>query len=113
MGRKERDRGHQGIKLLDNPNLGTRGHMILVHNGKQVAGEKGWLSPRKVARPNLHGLNDPPTSGGSISNRFDILSQMESQEGKIILVTPFGLLPRVETHETLVEPSEGRGNRFS
>ena len=69
--------------------------MILVHNGKQVAGGKGWLSPRKVARPDVHGLNGRPTSGGSISNIFDILSQMEeeSQEGEIILATPFDLLP--------------------
>ena len=38
---------------------------------------------------------------------------MEPQEGEIILATPFELLPRVETHEALVEPSEGRDSRFS
>ena len=92
-GKKRADRGHQGIKLPDNPNSGMGGQMILVHNGKQVMGGKGWLLPRKVARPDFHGLNGPPTSGGSNSNRFDILSQMESQEGKIIVATPFDLLP--------------------
>ena len=85
----------------------------MVHNGKQVVKEKGWISPRKVAKPGLHGLTGPPTSGGSISNRFDILSQMEPQEGEIILATPFDLLPRVETPEKLVEPSEGCGSRLS
>ena len=30
-----------------------------------------------------------------------------------ILATPFDLLPRFKTHESLVEPSEGPGNRFS
>ena len=37
----------------------------------------------------------------------------ETQEGEIILTTPIDLLPRVETLETLVEPSESRGKRFS
>ena len=112
-GNARADRGQQGIKLPDIPKSRTAGHMVLVHNGKQVVKEKGWISPRKVAKPSLHGLACPPTSGGSISNRFDILSQMEPQEGEIILATPFELLPRVETHEALVEPSEGRDSRFS
>ena len=112
-GKARADRGQQGIKLLDIPNSGTTGRMVLVHNGKQVVREKGWISPRKVVKPDLHGPIDPPTSGGSVSNRFDILSQMEPQEGEIMLTTPFDLLPRVETYETLVEPSKARGNRFS
>ena len=89
--------------------------MIVVHDGKQVAREGGWVSPRKVVRHDFHGFNGSHTGGGSISNRFDLLSQMEeeTQMGRIILATPIDLLPRVETHETLVEPSEGPGNRFS
>ena len=89
--------------------------MIVVHDGKQVAREGGWVSPRKVVRHDFHGFNGSHTGGGSISNRFDLLSQMEeeTQMGRIILATPIDLLPRVETHETLVEPSESRGKRFS
>ena len=98
-------RGQQCIKLPDIPKSGTIGHMVLVHNGKQVVKEKGWISPRKVAKPDLHGPTGPPSSGGSFSNRFDILSQMQPQEDEITLATPFALLPRVETHETLIEPS--------
>ena len=112
-GNARADRGQQGIKLPDIPKSRTAGHMVLVHNGKQVVKEKGWISPRKVAKSNCHGPIGPPSSGGSISNRFDILSQMEPQEDELILATPFDLLPRGETHETLIEPSEDRGNRLS
>ena len=113
--KKREDKGNQGIKMPDNPTLVMGGRKILAHDGKQVTGEEGWVTPRKVARSNIHIHKGPHTSDGSSSNRFDILSQREeeTQEGEIILTTPIDLLPRVETLETLVEPSESRGKRFS
>ena len=42
------------------------GKMILVHDGKQVVGEEGWVMLEKVDMSDIHNLKGPPTSGGSI-----------------------------------------------
>ena len=113
--KKREGKGNQGTKMPDNPMSVMGGQRILAHVGKQVIGEEGWVTPRKVARSSTHNQKGPLTSVGSSSNKFDILSQREEEpeEGEIILTTPIELLPRVETFETLVEPSESRGKRFS
>ena len=113
--KKREGKGNQVTKMLDNPMSVMGGQRILAHVGKQVTGEEGWVTPRKVARSNIHNHKGPSTSDGSSSNRFDILSQTEeeTQEGEIILTTPIYLLPNVETLETLVEPSESQGKIFS
>ena len=77
--KKRESKRNQGIKMPDNPTSMMGGQKILVHDGKQVTREEGWVTLRKAAKCNMHNLKGPPTSDGSISNRFDILSQMEEE----------------------------------
>ena len=84
--KKREGKGNQVTKMPDNPMATMGGQRIHAHVGKQVTGKEGWITPRKVARSNIHNHKGPPTSDGSSSNRFDILSQREeeTQEGEII-----------------------------